>query len=390
MIGEIFLLGLLGIYPVPEIVEKTAGPPPFRYPETQEANPSLRYVNGLPVLLAEGSPEAMGKTVGKYGLKPAKKAAAYPREIMKKYGGGFLEPLLAKTGEKMFASFPTEYRKELAAIAEASGETLEDLILGNTLFDIKKVVACSGVAIEPQASSTGGLLLGRNLDYPSLGYIHQYTLVTVYRPEGKKAFASIGFPGLIGCLSGINQDGLCLAIHEVIDIKAGLRKFNFSGLPFALCYRKVLEECSTVEEALALLEKLPRCSTTNLLIGDRKRAAVFEVSPDKIVERKAQEGVVACCNHFCSKELRPFFALNVRKSNQRFATLEQFRQAEQKPGPKDILAALDKVNLGKDTLQTMLFESQPLRLHLSFGNIPASKGPFHTIDLAPLLLNKKP
>ena len=206
-------------------------------------------------------------------------------------------------------------------MSTSSGVSKEDLIVGNTLFDLKKVVACSGITIEPAQSSTGGMLFGRNLDYPSLGYINQYTLVTVYKPENKKAFAAIGFPGLVGCLSGMNQDGLCLAIHEVIDIKTGQKKFNYNGIPYAMCYRQLLEECSTVDEAYELLKKLPRTSTTNLLIADRKRSAVFEVTPDKVIERKSKDGVAVCCNHFCSSEIKPFFPINVRRSFQRFTLL---------------------------------------------------------------------
>lgn len=78
--------------------------------------------------------------------------------------------------------------------------------------------------------------------------------MTVYKPEKKKAFAAIGFPGLVGSLSGMNQDGLCLAIHEVIDIKTGLKKFNYNGIPYAMCYRQLLEECATVDEAYELLK----------------------------------------------------------------------------------------------------------------------------------------
>ena len=36
---------------------------------------------------------------------------------------------------------------------------------------------------------------------------HQHSLVTVYRPEGKHAFVSIGFPGLVGCVSGLDGQG---------------------------------------------------------------------------------------------------------------------------------------------------------------------------------------
>src|SRR5205807_4621051 len=141
---------------------------------------------------------------------------------------------------------------------------------GNTMFDLKKFFACSALVVEPERSATRGLLLGRNLDYPSLGYIEQYSLVTVYRPRGKHAFASIGFPGVIGCLSGMNDAGLALGVLEVFQVKDRSEKFDASGTPYALCYRRLLEECATVDEAEKLLRAMKRTTTTNLVICDKK------------------------------------------------------------------------------------------------------------------------
>lgn len=358
----------------------------FRYPEKKgPANSQLRYIQGIPVLQVEGTPEEIGTAVGALAMKPAPKATSYPKDVLKHFKVDILYQIFAKAGIRMASTFPDPYLREIDSMAKASGIGKEDLIVGNTLFDLKKIVACSGVAIEPSRSSNGQMLFGRNLDYPSLGYMNLYTLVSVYRPKDKKAFVSVGFPGLVGTLSGMNEDGLCLAIHEVIDIKPGKKKFNYDGVPYAMCYRRILEECSTVDEAYQLLNKLPRTSTTNLLIADRKRSAVFEVAPEQVIERKSKDGQVVCCNHFCSSELKPLLPLNVRRSFQRFAFLESTRADEAKPGLAELAEHLDTVNLGKDTLQTILFEPGPLRLHLSYENTPSSRGPFHSIELAKLL-----
>ena len=79
----------------------------------------------------------------------------------------------------------------------------------------RKFSALPSVKSSKRSISTGGSLLGRNLDYPSRGYAHEHSLVTVYRPRGCKAFVSVGFPGLMGCLSGMNDAGLTVAVLEV-------------------------------------------------------------------------------------------------------------------------------------------------------------------------------
>ncbi len=46
-------------------------------------------------------------------------------------------------------------------------------------------------------SATGGPLYGRHFDFPFDDLIAEYTLVIVYRPAGRKAFAMVTFPGLL-------------------------------------------------------------------------------------------------------------------------------------------------------------------------------------------------
>src|SRR5262249_35576652 len=154
--------------------------------------------------------------------------------------------------------FPDASRDELEAIAAGAKADRELVICGNTFFDLKKIFACSAVMVGKDRSATGGTLLARNLDYPSMGYIHEYTLVTVYRGKGKLAFVSVGFPGLVGVLSGMNEAGLALGVLEVFDAKDGNGAFNSKGVPYGLCLRRVLEEARTIDEAKKLLDGMPR------------------------------------------------------------------------------------------------------------------------------------
>ena len=44
---------------------------PFRYPEGRHDKGELRYINGIPVLTAVGSPEEIGSQIGVLALKPS-------------------------------------------------------------------------------------------------------------------------------------------------------------------------------------------------------------------------------------------------------------------------------------------------------------------------------
>ena len=56
-------------------------------------------------------------------------------------------------------------------------------------------LGCSSLLVSAEKSATHGPLLGRNLDFYTLGVLDKYGLVTVHRPRGKHAFAVGGAAG---------------------------------------------------------------------------------------------------------------------------------------------------------------------------------------------------
>jgi isopenicillin-N N-acyltransferase like protein len=359
---------------------------PFRYPEGHHGCGELQYINGLPVLTVAGTPEEMGKAVGVLAVRPAEQMLSYPDDLLDHFHCRLLRGAFLSAGRKMFERVPPEYQTELAAAAEAGGVERDRLILGNTLFDLKKIVACSALLVEPRRSTTGGPLLGRNLDYPSLGYAQEYGLVTVYRPgRARHAFASVGFPGLVGCLSGMNDAGLAVTVLEVFQVQAGKKRFDPSGIPYARCYRRLLEECATISEAQELLRTMKQTTTTNLAVADREGVAVFEITPTRVEIRPAEQGTCICTNHFCTEELRPFAPVDVCRSFERFEVLAKASRMRPRLSPDDLHHALHAVSEADKTMQTMVFEPAALRLFLALGTCPASSGELRALELSSLL-----
>jgi isopenicillin-N N-acyltransferase like protein len=265
------------------------------------------------------------------------------------------------------------------------------LVAGNTMFDMKNDIGgalfgCSAMIVEPGRSATGRPLFGRNLDYPTLGYVQEYSLVTVYRQPGKHAFAAVGFPGLVGVLSGMNDAGLSLAVLEVYAPKEK-PAFDPEGLPYAVCYRRLLEECTTVDEAEKLLKSLKRATTSNLAVCDRNGGAVFEVTPTKVVRRPADHGVCNCTNHFCTTELAPSTPFGIGRTRERFAELEKAGRQE-KLGVEELHKALHAASHRTHTMQTMVFDPAALTLHLAIGKTPSSGLELRRLELGELLKDK--
>ena len=356
---------------------------PFRFPEDEYEGAQLKYVNELPVLMVAGTPEEIGRQVAELGVKPADRLLAYPRESLERWGLGLAWPGILQIGKGMRKNFPPEQLREMESIAKAAGKGYDELIAGNTMFDIKKFFHCSTLLIEGSRSKTGGVLLGRNLDFPTLGYLNQYTLVTVYRPEGKRAFAAIGFPGAVGCLSGMNDAGLAIAVLESYGASDGSGKFDSEGTPYAMCYRRLLEECATVDEAVKLLREMHRTTRNNLALADKRGGVVLEITPANVAVREPENGICPCTNHFRTAELA------TATRCWRYERLSKI-PADSKIGLEEMAKKLHEVNQGSLTLQTMVFEPETLKLHLAIGKCPTSALPMRTLELAPLFEQPKP
>ena len=368
----------------------SAAQPWQAFAEGTHGKASLRYINGLPVLTVAGTPEEMGEQVGALTSKPLRQISAYPRLLLSLARGRASWERLVGTSKKLLPGFPSDYQKEMDALAKSSKVDSELLLVGNTFPDILKAGGCSTIIVEAERSATHEPLFGRNLDYPSLGFLYNYSLVTIYHPTGKHAFASVGFPGMLGCVSGMNDAGLAVATLEVYYSKDGAPRLNLAGTPYTLCFRRILEECTTVAEAERLLRSMKRTTMNNLAVCDRSGGAVFEITSRSLVVRKPVEDLCCCTNHFRTEQLAPDATprmLALQKCR-RFACLREAASMAHL-GLPDIARKLNEVNQGSHTLQSMIFEPATLKLHLAAGRPPASALPMKTIDLAPLFERKE-
>jgi predicted choloylglycine hydrolase len=256
------------------------------------------------------------------------------------------------------------------------------------MFDLGHVAhtglltGCSSVIIPPRHSATGGLLFGRNLDFSHLGYLHEYSLLMVYRPKDKTkhAFASAGFPGFVGCFTGMNDAGLTIASHEVFEPDT-TTVFNPQGVPFGMAYRRILEECETIGDAVKLLYGIERASVTSLVIADAKEGAVIEVTPDAIAVRHFRSKPGVCTNHFCT--LKNPKQTNKFSTVDRFETLTESVGKVEKFGVADVQGRLHAASMKDLTIQTFVFEPQARKVHVRFGDgkEPATNGKLVTLEL---------
>ena len=356
----------------------------------------MKYHNGLAVLTLKGTPEEIGEQSAKLMAEPSRKLLGFPEELLNNLATPvvtkLLMPQLLKTSKRLYENFPPAYKAEAEAILKNSNIERDRFILGNTVFDQKHLLmplfGCSAVIVEKERSSTGQTIFARNMDYFGLGYLQQYTLVAIYQQPGKKAFASVGYPGTIGVISGINEAGLSIASLETTGApKEQGPPFDPEGVPFLLNYRRILEECGTVEEAYQMLSSMKRTTSQHLAVCDKNGGAIFEYTPTKVVKRTAEHGTCRCTNHFISNDLKLAQPKNIFTTIDRLAGLDECCTGNHPIGVGEVKKYLNKVHQKEMTLQSMIFEPAMLRLHLAIGTgkEPSSGQEYRVLELGALM-----
>jgi hypothetical protein len=356
-----------------------------RYPEAKSGKGELRYVQEIPVLTVEGTPEEIGTQFGELALKPAKKPLlGRVDSYMKQIGWQEQFPKMLKFSWLVYANFPKPNQVELTSACKAADADRDLLTALNAIPDLAKMGGCSTLVVEPGRSSTGGPLFGRLLDWPPFEELPEHTLVLVVRPKDKHSFAAVTFPVLLGTISGMNDAGLSLAINEIYAAKDGSKGQNLNGTPMLFLFRKILEECTTLDEAEKVLKANARTTWFCLTVCDKNGGCVFEVTPRSVIRRDAIKDVCCCTNHFRTDELC------VSTKCTRYPKLEEVQKADGKFGVADVAKALDRVNQGANTVHAMVFEPKERVLHLAYGGggKSATTKPLTKLELGPLFDRK--
>jgi hypothetical protein len=348
-----------------------------RFTEAKFEKGELKYINEVPVLVLEGTPEEIGTQFGELALKTANEKLFHRIDsYMKQLGWEKQFPTMVKFAGLVYAQFPKDNQTEMATACKVAKVDRNLLTALNAIPDLAKLGGCSTLIVEPKRSSTGGPLFGRLLDWPPFEELPEYTIVIVYKPKGKHVVAAVSFPFLLGVLSGMNDAGLCVSINEITAAKDGSKSPNLNGTPMMFLFRKILEECKTVDEAEKILKEHKATTWYCMTCCDAKGGCVFEVTPRSVVKRSGVNDVCCCTNHFRTDEL------SVSEKCARYPKLEDVQKADGKLGVGEVAKALDSVNQGRATIQCMIFEPKERVLHLAYGgDKSATKKPLAKVEL---------
>ncbi|MDF1660859.1 MAG: C45 family autoproteolytic acyltransferase/hydrolase [Planctomycetota bacterium] len=173
---------------------------------------------------------------------------------------------------------PAEYQAYVQGIADGAGLESSDitrLIATVMLSD----ASCSGFIAYGPATEDGRLIQLRNLDWGDPHMRPQdATVLLAHEPENGYRYLSIGFVGLIGSVSGINEHGISLT-----EIGSETADKTRAGMPMPLMLESILARAKNLDEALQIMRESPGSGGYNFLVGSAKerRGAVVEKTANK-------------------------------------------------------------------------------------------------------------
>ncbi len=309
---RVALVVLFALLPVPSLAAQAA-----------PIHGRIETHGGLRVVHVWGTPEQRGHA---HGFLLAKDIAAIvTAEFTARFARmpGLLVQARAALGRAV--AFPDEVRTEIEAVfagVVAAGVSraipelerdfdLDDLLVANAL-DVFALLGCSGFTVWGEQAVGGGVLTGRNFDWPFTGdHMLDATLVLVQHLPTGRAVASVTWPGYVGTVTGVSSDGVGAFLH--VGTGKITRTPEPESWPTAVAAQLALRavEAASPEPGLARVGELlgytspPIGYLTRIVlprpVGEGAPLALFETDAKKSLRATLPRAPEVVTNHFVGR-----------------------------------------------------------------------------------------
>lgn len=249
-----------------------------------------------------------------YGMLLKNKGRTYPRPTD-------VAIRFAAKVEQEITNLVPELIEEIQGITDGSGLDFE--IIRTFALTMGRSPACTILAIPGQYTVDGHSIFARN--YDATPAFQDFTL---YRTYPKKHLAHMGcsFDMFVGREDGLNEAGVAIAVAGVHGLYT-----DAPGVWDHIPLRAVLDHCTSVDQAVALLKQFPHFWTKNFLVADTKgQIAIVEAAQQRISVHYPQNEIGAITNHFVSSSMQPFNDPNrtMPQTHQRLQILKDWFQQQ--------------------------------------------------------------
>lgn len=328
-----------------------------------------------------------------------------------------LRKFLAWFNRKMYLNIDEQYKAEIYGISQYASPDYDYVAkpyqrvmyfhgahdIGHALQDLA-LVGCSSFAAWGDQTQDGKLLIGRNFDFYAGDDFAKNKIIAFVNPDKGHAFMSVTWGGMIGVVSGMNDQGL------TVTINAGKSQFPLiAKTPVSLVTREILQYASTIDEAIAIARKREVFVSESIFVGSAKdkKAAIIEVSPKNFgVFEVENSNQLICANHFQSDaykdDKRNQKHILESHSQYRYERMEELLEETQKVNPKAVVEILrdkqglndEKIGYGNEKALNQLLAHhgivfQPEDLLVWVSSNPYQLGEFVAYDLNEIFKKSK-
>jgi len=276
----------------------------------------------------------------------------------------FLKFFIRFFNRNLEANFPLEYKEEIYGESFSAPHEFDFIApaydrmlnyhaahdIGHALQNLA-LVGCTSFAAWDEFSVDSGLIIGRNFDfYVGDEFAESKILLFVKPTEGYK-MAMLTWPGMIGCVSGMNDQGLTVTLNAAkSDIPTA------AATPISILAREILQYAKNIDEAYAIAKKRKTFVSETLMIGSANdhKTALIEKSPNKTALFFSDKNKILCSNHYQSNEFLTE-ENNIKNKAEsaslyRFERLKELIDTAQKLSPQNVIDILrdQKGKGGKD------------------------------------------
>lgn len=374
---------------------------------TSQGTARLFYQGDVPILeLASDDPYRVGHDQGCM-MGPYLKKILSRLNFAKYFVKFFLETkrfphILRAIKEKI----PSEYLEEMKGIAdgfntwqerESSSKkievTIDTLLMLHLMADqchfdqngAEKMasVACTVVVDRDEKE---GLTFGRNMDWPSFGIFGDMSCV-IHRKysDGRRSTAEVGFPGLVGTFTGMNDRGVSLAMNVCAGHTISVR-----GMPAVFFNRSCLEHADSALHIKKRAKEETPLGPYHLTVVDATSAQSIhfwqggEESPCVVRKKPKHEPLITtnCRYTFLGQRYAHMHHSEEREKRIR----DLFRREVSRPSKGDLVReslTLPYVN-NMITTHKVVMCPQSKRMQVAFDNAYCGEVPLHEVDTAVL------
>ena len=257
--------------------------------------------DSLTVVVLGGSPEERGLDYGRL-------AGEQIRENLESFWIDVETDELTLSGmrekaERNEASLPDDVRREIRAMAAGAEVDYIDLLAMNLYgSSVGGMGGCTQFVAAGSGTVDGEVVASKNRDESGVNI-----LMIMQPTEETYGFIAVTEAGYWGVSFGLNEMSLCDG-NNWMPIPSDA--FYEGGYTELTSNRMVLEKCATVDEAIQMMDDLPKYGGSTLMVADRDEGAFIETVPSNgdgywldpaipdIVAVKVTDGIACHTNHY--------------------------------------------------------------------------------------------